>query len=86
MKNKENESVGHLFYVQKCVLLQTEGALCVVGESKKDRVEEAEAGILWMVSTKLSCDRRPSSGGCPAHMHQSLGSRNVVRAINFTGP
>lgn len=54
MKNKENESVGHLFYLPKCMLLKMKGALCLVGECMKDRVKEVEAMILSMVSTKLS--------------------------------
>lgn len=53
MKNKENESVGQLFYLQKCTLSKMKCAFCVVVGYIKDRVE-VESIILLMVSTKLS--------------------------------
>lgn len=45
MKNKENESVGHLFYLQKCMLLKMKCALCIVGAYLKDRVKDPFDGI-----------------------------------------
>lgn len=53
MKNKENESVGHLFYLPKCMLLGMKCALCILSDDMKDRVKEVAAFILLNVSTKL---------------------------------
>lgn len=47
MKNKENESVGHLFYLQKCMLLKMNYAFCVVGASQKDGAEKVETTRPW---------------------------------------
>jgi hypothetical protein len=39
MKNKENESVGHFSYLQKCVLLKVKCAFCAVGIVLQARVK-----------------------------------------------
>lgn len=42
MKNKENESVGHLFYLKKCMLLKMNYAVCVLGAHRRDGEKKIE--------------------------------------------